>query len=49
MVNIGQNKKVLMHWQYKLENNEFKKVIYIYKKIRIKNRAGYYFDDIIKL
>ena len=33
-----QNKKV----QYKMENNEF-------KKIHIKNRTCYYFDDIIKL
>ena len=28
--------------QYKTENNEF-------KKVRIKNRTCYYFDDIIKL
>ena len=28
--------------QYKIENNEF-------KKIRIKNRTCYYFDDIIEL
>ena len=33
-----QNKK---GW-YKMENNEL-------KKLRIKNRACYYFDDIIKL
>ena len=33
-----QNKKT----QYKMENNEF-------KKIRIKNLTCYYFDDIIKL
>ena len=33
-----KNKKV----QYKIENNEF-------KKIRIKNRTCYYFDDIIEL
>ena len=34
-----QIKKVLMHSQYKMENNEFKKVC-------IKNRKSYYFDDI---
>ena len=28
--------------QYKTENNEF-------KKVRVKNRTCYYFDDIIKL
>ena len=33
-----QNQKV----QYKMENNEF-------KKVHIKNRTCYYFDDIIKL
>ena len=31
-----------MHWQYKMENNEF-------NKVRIKNRMCYYFNDIIKL
>ena len=34
--------KASMHWQYKIENNEFKKVY-------IKNRTCFYFDDIIKL
>ena len=33
-----QNKKV----QYKMENNDL-------KKVRIKSRTFYYFDDIIKL
>ena len=31
-----------MHWQHKMENNEF-------KKVSIKIRMCYYFDDIIKL
>ena len=42
MQNIAQNKNVLMHLQYKMENNEF-------KKARTKNLTCYYFDDIIKL
>ena len=37
-----QNKTVLMHQQYKMENNEF-------KKVSIKNRTYCYFNDIIKL
>ena len=37
-----QNKTVLMRQQYKMENNEFKKVC-------IKNCTYRYFNDIIKL
>ena len=37
-----QNRKVLMHQQYKMENNELKKVL-------IKNRTCSYFGDINKL
>ena len=37
-----QNRKVLMHQQYKMENNELKKVL-------IKNRRCSYFGDINKL
>ena len=42
MQNIDQKKKTLMHQQYQMENNEF-------KKIRINNCKCYCFDDIIKL
>ena len=42
MQSIDQNKKGLMHQQYKMENNEL-------KKVRIKNCTHYHFDDIIKL
>ena len=36
-----QNKKILMHQQYKIGNDDFKHAC-------IKNRTCYYFDDIIK-
>ena len=42
MQNIDQKKKTLMHQQYQMENNEF-------KKIRINICKCYCFDDIIKL
>ena len=42
MQNIGQNKKAFMSNNIKMENNGF-------KKVPIKNRTSYYFDDIISL
>ena len=42
MQKIGQNKKALIYYQYKMENNKF-------KRVRIKNRTCYYFDEINEL
>ena len=45
MQNTSQNKKALIHQQYKIGNNEFKKVFIKIACVSI----CYYFDDIIEL